>query len=322
MKTLVSIPLVVLAVVAAILAFAAPRRPPPLPAIEWVNDRLAGALADLPPIETLAVAGAAPIAWRVYEGEPGRGWILLVHGSSGHSVVVHLLARALRAAGFTVWSIDLRGHGASGPLGDIDRVGRLEDDVAALLDEAERRRPGERRLMIGHSLGGGFALRIAAGPLANRFDAHLALAPFVAADFPGTRPGSGGWADVSLARIVLLTVFDRFGLTAFDHLPVIAFAVPDDAIPPRTPFYSHRLLENASFPRDWKQALRRIERPTRVMIGAGDELFDAVLYRRAFADAAPAIAVDLRPNATHMGLIVDDGAVAAVVATAGRMLAR
>ncbi|MDR3493199.1 MAG: alpha/beta fold hydrolase, partial [Ancalomicrobiaceae bacterium] len=298
----------------------APRRPPPIASIERSETGLAVTLGDLPRISRLAVTNGAPLAYRLYPGQAGAGVVVLVHGSSGHSVVMHPLARALAQAGITVYAVDLRGHGETPPLGDIDYAGQLDDDIAELADFAAGQHPGERRLLIGHSLGGGFALRIATGLGGNRFAGFIALSPFIAADFPGYRPLSGGWANVSIARILVLSMLDRLGFTAFDWLPVIAYAVPETTRSVRTATYSHRLLENASFPRAWREGMRRIVLPARVIIGADDELFDASAYPAAFADVAPAIPVTLVKGVSHMGMILDDTAIGVVVTAAQQLL--
>ena len=58
---------------------------------------------------------------------------MLIHGSSVTGVMMHPLAEALQRAGATVYTLDLRGHGASGKKGDIAYVGQLDDDVADFL---------------------------------------------------------------------------------------------------------------------------------------------------------------------------------------------
>ena len=317
---LIALLVVLAAGVAAAVRVTEPRRPPPIASLEGSTSGLAATLGDLPPISKLAVVHGAPLAYRLYPGQAGHGVVLLVHGSSGHSVVMHPLASALSRAGLTVYAIDLRGHGETLPLGDIDYAGQLDDDIAELADFAASQHPGERRLVIGHSLGGGFTLRTAASIGASRFAGFIALSPFVTAEFPGYRPLSGGWANVSIARIIALTVLNQFGITAFDWLPVIAYAVPETARGVRTATYSHRLLENASFPRAWKEAFARIERPTRVIIGADDELFDAATYPAAFRQYAPAIQVTLVPGVSHMGMVLDTRANQVTVATALQLL--
>uniref|UniRef100_UPI00195488C4 serine aminopeptidase domain-containing protein n=1 Tax=Escherichia coli TaxID=562 RepID=UPI00195488C4 len=68
---------------------------------------------------------------------------------------------------------------------------QLEDDLIDLLGIVEQRFPGEKRLLLGHSLGGGFILRVAGEPIADRFDAYLALSPFISVRSGTNRPDTG-----------------------------------------------------------------------------------------------------------------------------------
>ncbi|WP_204307611.1 hypothetical protein, partial [Klebsiella pneumoniae] len=78
------------------------------------------------------------------------------------------------------------------------------------------------------------------------------------------RPDTGGWADAAIPRIIALSLLNRLGISAFDGLAAVAYAVPPDAQGKRARIYSHRLLANMSLPRDWQDALGRIARPTSV----------------------------------------------------------
>jgi pimeloyl-ACP methyl ester carboxylesterase len=299
-----------------------PSRPPPLAAIEGAKDQLLPIVDELPPIDKLDVSYGSPIAFRRYAGQPGGGWAIVLHGSSGSSVVMHPLSKALAGAGISVYAIDLRGHGETAPHGDLDFRGELEDDIAALASLATREHPGEKRLLIGHSLGGSLTLRIDAEPVSAHFDGFIPLSPFVAGDFPGYRTNSGGWVGVALPRIVAITILDRIGISAFDGLPVIAYAVPANDERGRTTFYSNRLLENCSFPRDWQSELPKATKPTHVMIGGNDELFIADAYPAAMHRYAPDVTVEIVPGVGHMGMVLDKIALDRVVASAKAMVGR
>lgn len=297
-----------------------PQRPAPLAVVENAKFQILPTLLDLPAISRLDVRYDSPIAYRAYPGTPHHGVAIVLHGSSALSLVMHPLALRLNAAGVSVYVPDIRGHGDTAPKGDLRYRGELEDDFTALLTEARSAHPGERIIVIGHSMGGSLALRLASEPVGRGIDGFLALAPFIAADFPGIRPNSG-WADVALSRAIAIWLLDRVGLDAFDHLPVIGFAVPKGDIAGRTAFYSFRLLENFVFPIIWKARLAAIDRPARVMIGANDEVFLAADYPAAFARFAPRIPVEIIGGEGHIGLILDPPAIARIVRAAQAMLA-
>ena len=122
------------AVLALCISLGGPRWPEPLAA---VNAPYAAVdYGGLPEVRYLEAADGALLGHRTYVPAvdvPGRGSVVLVHGSSGSSLGMHPLARALAAAGFAVHALDMRGHGGSGEKGHVAYVGQLEDDVASFM---------------------------------------------------------------------------------------------------------------------------------------------------------------------------------------------
>ncbi|MCZ0738764.1 alpha/beta fold hydrolase [Phreatobacter sp. AB_2022a] len=331
MKYLAIIPLALIVAaiggLAAALAISRPAPPPPLAAMSEADQLLAKPAGAVPPYSYYAARDGARLAYRLYGGRPGGGVAVLVHGSTGLAIAVHAAARDLAAAGITTYAIDLRGHGESGSLGDIGYRGQLEDDLADLVTVIEQRFPGERRLLAGHSLGGGFVLRAAGEPIAARFDGFLALSPFISVRSGTSRPGTGdrasvtgGWANAAVPRITVLSLLNGLGITAFDGLDVIAYAVPPNAEGKRARIYSHRLLANMSLPRDWQPALARIAKPAAVLVGANDQLFVASAYAAEIRAANPTIGVEVLAGVDHMGMVIQPAATEAIVRTAGRLL--
>ena len=101
------------------------------------------------------------------------------------------LRRRLRPSGVTAVAVDIRGHGASGTRGDIAYPGQLDDDLADLVAELRKADPAARFSLIGHSAGGGFALRIAGEPLGGAFDRFVLLSPYLGYAAPTNRPAQG-----------------------------------------------------------------------------------------------------------------------------------
>src|SRR5215471_14211922 len=104
---------VIVAGLASVVAFDSPA---PLPRLA-AGDTLPGIekwnMAELPAVARVTARDGAPLTWRLYPGLKDRA-VVLVHGSSGASISMHKIAQALQAAGATVYSISLRGHGGSG----------------------------------------------------------------------------------------------------------------------------------------------------------------------------------------------------------------
>ncbi len=117
---------------------------------------------------------AAPVAFPAVDGvtlrgewiepatrEPGAPLAVLVHGWTGNSGTMLLLAGPLIEAGFPVFVFDVRRHGRSDD-GDCVTIRHFRDDVRRALEVARDRRPGAPVVMVGHSLGGSAAILAAA----------------------------------------------------------------------------------------------------------------------------------------------------------------
>lgn len=312
--TLATIVVLAAGALAAVIAFDAPRAPPVLAAGNSIPGIGQWNFAELPKAQSIKARDGAPLNYRRYPGRADRA-VVLVHGSTGSGAEMLKLAQALQAAGATVYSISLRGHGGSGTRnGDVSYRGQLEDDLADLIKGVGIDKAGIRRSLIGFSAGGGFTLRVAAGPQAALFDDYLALSPYIGQDAPTNKPDSGGWAAVALPRIVALSILDGAGLPWFQGLPAIHFATDARADDRRTPVYSFRLMANLQLGRDWRAALARIARPTVIVVGARDELFNADQFAPMLRSINPKVAAIVVPEQTHLGMIADPVAVKAVAA--------
>lgn len=93
-----------------------------------------------------------------------KGTVTLLHGweGSANSAYLVLLARHLYREGYEVYRVNFPDHGGTHELNkEIFHSCRL-DEIVLAVREIVRRSPGERHLLLGFSLGGNFALRIAA----------------------------------------------------------------------------------------------------------------------------------------------------------------
>lgn len=321
MKTLIARTMTGLLVAAAAyvliaLALVASDRPnaPPTQgdAIDFA-DAVAADYSSLPGLTEFSARDGTRLGYRLY-GDPSAAEriVVLVHGSGWHGMQFHAMAGFLsRQGGTAVVVPDLRGHGPA-PLrrGDVDHIGQLEDDLADLIDHVSVSAPGKPVLLGGHSSGGGLVVRFAGGEHGDRADGFILLAPFLKYDAPTTKPNSGGWAHPATRRIIGLVMLNALGVTALNHLPVIAFAMPQAVLDGPygatvTTAYSYRL--NTSFaPRDdYGADLAAMDRPFLLIAGDADEAFDAARYEDVISAHTDSGAYHVVPCGSHIGILTD-----------------
>jgi pimeloyl-ACP methyl ester carboxylesterase len=276
--------------------------------------------STMPALERFVARDGTTLAYRHY---PARGVAsdkiaILVHGSSGSSTSVHALADALAARGVETYAPDIRGHGGSGTRGDIAYLGQLENDLADLVAVVRKTSPNQSLTLLGHSAGGGFALRVASSPIRNLFARTVLLAPYLGYDAPTNRD-SGGWASSDIPRFMALAALRRVGIECCEALPTLGFAVPPNSEWMLAPTYSYRLMRNFAT-RGYKDDLAAVIKPLTLISGADDELMLSNKYADAVHAVAPAVDVKLIEGVNHMGIVSDARAVSAIaddIATRG-----
>jgi alpha-beta hydrolase superfamily lysophospholipase len=271
--------------------------------------------SDLPPLLKYKARDGAELAYRAYAPRRGtalRGSVVLVHGSSGSSNSMHVIAKALSNEGYAAYALDIRGHGASGPKGTIAYIGQLEDDLESFVIAVPLAKPST---LVGFSSGGGFVLRFAGSQRQDAFQNYVLLSPFLNSRAPNSRPGSGGWASVGIPRIIGLTVLTRLGVHSFNDLPVINFALSEEAKRFLTPTYTFTLLANFAPLLDYEANIRAVHQPVKVVAGASDEVFATQALESIFRNQGQSWPVTLLPGIGHIQLTLNPAAVSAIVAT-------
>src|SRR6202163_4346619 len=301
---------------------AAPLVPPP--ELRSISEARASVdYSALPAVERFQARDGTMLGFSHYPaGSPATGRAaIVIHGSSGSSgTTIHALSGALAARGVETYAIDIRGHGASGTRGDIAYLGQLEDDLADFVAVVRKTTPTAPLTLIGHSAGGGFALRVAGSPIQNLFARTVLLAPYLGYSAPTNRPNSGGWASADIPRILGLLALRAVGITCCEALPVLAFAVPPNSEKNLVPAYSDRLMRNFATHQDFRTDLAAVTKPVTIFSGTEDELMLANKYVEAVRGTTAPVNVKLIEGVNHMGIVSNPAAIsiiAADVATAG-----
>jgi pimeloyl-ACP methyl ester carboxylesterase len=283
-----------------------------------------------PPVQKYKARDGGLLAYRYFEPKSGEHRpavvAILLHGSSGSSLNMTVLGDALAKSGVPVFAPDARGQGLSGRRGDIDYIGQLDDDLADLISVVRKTYPDARLVLVGHSAGGGFALRIAGEAEGHLFSRFVLLSPVLGRLAPTPRPGVD-WARPHTGRIVFLTVLNAIGITALNGETAVDFNLPPDTDDlGLTRSWSYRMMMNYG-PRGQTQLFgrpgylvdaARAPAPIVVIAGADDEQFFAHKYALAFEGLAKPVSVELVPGVGHMGVLSDPHAVSTIVAAVKR----
>ena len=298
---MVCIGLLILAL-ALMIALGGGTPPPPMPSVTNVVKALD--LTDLPPVSHFRARDGIQLAYRAYPGKADR-LAILIHGSSGCSVNMHAMGRALSTSGVPAFALDIRGHGGSGVRGDIAYIGQLEDDLADFVAYLRKTYPLAPITLIGHSSGGGFALRVAGSRMSQLFSQYVLISPFLHHDAPVSRgKNSGGWVKPFIPRIIALSILHRFGIDWFSGLPVLAFALPE-SVREGTRTYSFRLFSNFRPDEDYLGDFRRCRAPITLLVGQNDEIFIASRYESTLEPVKQHVRIKIIPGIGHMAMVSD-----------------
>ncbi len=311
------VPLVLLLVLGLMLA-----RPPSSPrALASLNEPFAAQSLDgLPTLSHYPGEDGQSLAYRHYPVSDAKGSVVLLHGSSADSRSMHTLAQALQREGLQVDALDLRGHGDSGPRGHIADAGQLSRDLQAFIAHT---RPPQPRVLAGFSAGGGLALRHAAHAPQGDFQGLVLLAPYIEYDAPSTRgddSDNSDWTGISLPRIIALNLLNAAGLSRFNDLPVLRFALDCWGQQHLTPFYDFNLMQAMRTGPNWASDIAHLPMPVHILVGDADGFMQAGAYPAMFATAPQGARVTPLPTLGHAELLLSPSATSATVEAVRAMI--
>jgi alpha-beta hydrolase superfamily lysophospholipase len=265
----------------------------------------------MPALKNYQGADGAKLFYREYapQGDNIKGSAVLIHGSSASSESLHPMATALAAAGVHVYALDVRGHGASVPKGQIAFIGQLESDLQSFVQAVQ---PPSPSTLIGFSSGGGFVLRVAASDMQTSFDSYLLLAPYLGHTAPNYRPDSGGWVSVGIPRIVALNALNAVGIRYWNDLPVLRFALTEEAKNFLTPEYDFNLNTNFAANSDYQADLLNAKGKVVILAGDADEVLKTQELQGIIQTAGKSWPVKLLPGIGHIPLTLEPLALKAI----------
>jgi alpha-beta hydrolase superfamily lysophospholipase len=241
---------------------------------------------DPAPTESYTAGDGRELVYRAYEATTATTQVLVLHGSSADSRYLAPLARGLADRDVAhVATPDIRGHGRTPERrGDVADVERPQTDIVDLVQHLDSRWQADRTVLVGHSSGGGLAVRFGGGPHAEVADGYVLLAPYLGHDAPTTREASGGWVQTNVCKIILLQLLEGFGTDALSGSTVVRFNVPQSQRDEyTTPAYSYRMMR-ALRPRDWQSDLEATDEPVIVLVGRDDQSMNPAAYEKHVAE--------------------------------------
>lgn len=155
-------------------------------------------------------------------------------------------------------------------------------------------------------------MRVAGSKINQLFSHYVVTAPYLRFDAPTSRgTNGGGWTKPFIPRIIAIGILHRLGITAFDGLPVLAFALPEKA--PLTKAYSYRLFSNFRPDMDYLKDFRQSNAMVSLLVGKNDEIFIADQYAVALSPVEDKVRIEIVPDLKHMEVVSKPSALKRVV---------
>lgn len=253
----------------------------------------------LPDLQTFLARDSERLSYRVYPSSYKDKVIICLHGSGSHGEYLNDLAKYLSKEVGEVVIPNLRGHFGSGKTrGDCAYIGQLEDDIIDLIQELHFQ--GKKIYLVGHSSGGGLAIRLAGSPYNKYFAGYILLAPAIPT--APTMKKTAEWADVSTLKIISLSILNGFGVEKFNHAPVISFHMPNE-FQNGTETLSYTFNLNTSYhPRiPYEKDINALGDRYACFVGEDDELMEPLEYKNIMAVER----VEIIPNEKHLSIVLN-----------------
>jgi alpha-beta hydrolase superfamily lysophospholipase len=252
--------------------------------------------------------------------------VIVLHGVLASSYLMNRTSGMLHdAVDAEVFALDFRGHGQSaGRPGDVDYINQYVDDLADVVAEIRKRKPGGKIVLAAHSMGGGIALRYALKESAPAVDGYLLFSPHLGFTSPTIpkepatkekieKVAAEPFVKLHLARTLGCIMLNAVGITHYNDRPTLFFNLPTE-FPLRQ--YSFRGAASMA-PDDYRAALKAVHQPLLVIVGSKDDAFLADQFKPVVTKYS-AGEVILVAGATHDGVCYNAEAMAA----AGNWLAK
>lgn len=247
------------------------------------------------------------LGYRFFKKEKHETLVILLHGSSYHGTYLLPLAHELSECADVCVS-DIRGHGLSSPpKGTCEYIGQLEDDLADLITHLDK--PYKKTIIIGHSSGGGLAIRFASGKYKNMAHSLILLSPAIITAPTMKTQGAHSWAHIEKITLAECLACNPFGITRFNKKPLITFNKPKELCDgSETLTYDYNLMVSMHPQIPYEKALKKIQEKTLIIVGSDDEINKPEAFKKLFKPES----VIILEGVNHMGITTNEQATATI----------
>ncbi len=254
---------------------------------------------DLQKLKKFLARDKEVLCYRQYESIHLEKVIICIHGSGSHGEYLHDLSMYLSKEVGEVIVPNLRGHFGSGTTpGDCAYIGQLEDDIMDLIEELSLQ--DKKIYLLGHSSGGGLAIRLAGSKYSDFFSGYILLAPAILS--APTMKKSGDWAKVSMLKILSISVLNAIGIENFNHSNVISFRLPPELQNGKETLSYTFNLNTSYHPKiPYQNDIKSLGDKYVCFVGAQDELMEPQAYRKIMNE----IHIKIIDDETHLGITLN-----------------
>jgi non-heme chloroperoxidase len=260
---------------------------------------------DAPPLLPFKARDQERLTYRFYESLNREKVIILLHGSSSHGEYFHQLGQHLSSHNCgEVYIPNLRGHYKSGSVrGDCAYVDQLEDDLYDLIEHFNLK--NKKIFLIGHSSGGGLAIRFAGGRYGSLISGYVLLSPAIPLSSAMRSITAGGWASVSLTKTIFIKALNYLGITGLNHQQIVRFNKPKRFCDgTETLDYSYNLLL-ACQPHDfYKKDIAAMKGRFLLICGTNDEAHHPQAFPKVMNDPHSKN-IHILEGVNHINLVLD-----------------
>ena len=247
------------------------------------------------------------LGYRFLSGKSSDNLIIILHGSSYHGAYLVPLAQEISSCG-DVCIPDIRGHGLSSPpKGTCSYIGQLEDDLFDLITNLKN--PYKKITLIGHSSGGGFAIRFASGKYKSMVHTLILLSPAIITAPTMNTVGAHSWAHVDKITLAECITCNAFGIKRFNKKPLITFNKPKEMCDgSETLTYDYNLVVSMHPRIPYEKDLKAIQDRSFILVGRNDEMNSPEAFKKLFKPERVTILETLH----HMNIVSNPSAISAV----------